>query len=196
MPFPDVHEASIVPILEPYTMVFGWEAGAILVDPNDDGLMLTDRHVGWIVEAIALLIPEFTSWAILEYDSIEGNLSMDTLIFLEALASCAIGLSEPILLSNHCFNQRQQVPIELSNYSGIIAGPQVHSRSGINCIIIAEAGSLPWQNVTKCEVQIAIDAADWRPTAGDLFIADARVPKFDLRVHYSRLRMQIFVFGM
>jgi hypothetical protein len=106
MPFPNVHEAAIVPILEPYAMVLGWKACAILVNPDDHGL-LTDGDVGWIPETIALLVSEFTAWAILEDDAILGNLAMSEPVFLEALASRAIGLGKPILLSDHGFNLGQ-----------------------------------------------------------------------------------------
>jgi len=100
MPFANVHEASIIPILEPYAMVLGRKACAILVDPDANGL-LPDGNVCWVVEAIALLIPEFTSWAVLEYYAIPGYLPMGATILLEALASRFVGLGKPILLSDH-----------------------------------------------------------------------------------------------
>jgi hypothetical protein len=101
-----MHEATVVPTLEPYAMVFGRKACAILVYPDDHGL-LTDRDVGRIPETIALLVPKFTSWAILEYHSILWDVPLSALILLEALPSRSIGLSEPIFLSDHGFDLGQ-----------------------------------------------------------------------------------------
>jgi hypothetical protein len=106
MPFADMHEAAIVPILEPYAMVLGRKACAILVNPYDHGL-LDDRDVGWIPEAISLLVSKFTAWAVLKDNAIHGNLAMNSLIFLEAFASRPIGMGKPILLSNHGFKLGQ-----------------------------------------------------------------------------------------
>jgi hypothetical protein len=106
MPLSDVHETSIISILEPYAMVLGWKACAIFVNPDDYGL-LANGDIGWIPEPIALQVPEFTTWAILEYYSVSGNLPMSALIFLEALASRSVCLCKPILLSDHGFNLGQ-----------------------------------------------------------------------------------------